>query len=100
MQFRQTIIIRFIFAQLFSIMDENISFNSQKPVLYDYEKNTFIHRVINAQWHAKFGLHFRHPVEPGCIMGGKSSTSCLKQYRVARGNFVLDQSAHLLTISL
>jgi hypothetical protein len=37
---------------------KNMSFNSQKPDLYDYEKITFIHRVINAQWHAKFGFRF------------------------------------------
>jgi hypothetical protein len=37
---------------------KNMSINSQKPDLCDYEKITFIHRVINAQWHAKFGLRF------------------------------------------
>jgi hypothetical protein len=40
-----------------------MSFNSQKPDLYDHERITFIRRVINAQWHAKFGfLFFIHPV--------------------------------------
>ena len=33
-------------------------FTRQKPDLYDYEKNTFIHRAINARWHAKVGLPF------------------------------------------
>jgi hypothetical protein len=43
---------------------KNTSFNSQKPDRYDYEKITLIHRVINAQWYAKFGFRFflRHPV--------------------------------------
>ena len=58
MHFRQTIFIGLVFAKLFSIMMKNMSFNSQMPDLYDYEKITFIHRVINAQWHAIFGFRF------------------------------------------
>jgi hypothetical protein len=42
-----------------------MSFNSQKPDLYDHERITFIRRVINAQWHAKFGLLFF--IHPACI---------------------------------
>ena len=40
-----------------------MSFNSQKADHYDYETIAFIHRVINAQLHAKVsGLRFfRHP---------------------------------------
>ena len=37
---------------------KNMSFDSQKPDLYNYENITFTHRVINAQWHAKFGFRF------------------------------------------
>jgi hypothetical protein len=43
MHFRQTIFIGLVFAKLFSIMMKNMSFNSQMPDLYDYEKITFIH---------------------------------------------------------
>ena len=35
-----------------------MSFNSYVPDLYGHAKITFIHLVINAQWHAKVGLPF------------------------------------------
>jgi hypothetical protein len=56
-----------IFAQLFSIMDENVSFNSWKPCLYDYKKirsytEQFTH---NGMLNLDCLFNFRHPVEPG-----------------------------------
>ncbi len=44
---------------------KNMSFNSYDPDHYDYAKITFIHPVINAQSHAKFGLSF---FETPCII--------------------------------
>ena len=47
---------------------KNMSFNSWDLDLYDYTKITFIHPVINAQWHAKVGLpvlFFIYPVYKG-----------------------------------
>ena len=37
---------------------KNMSFNSWDPDVYDVAKITFIHSVINAQWHTKLGLPF------------------------------------------
>jgi hypothetical protein len=59
MRFRQTFFVGLLVLYLLIFLYNAI----QKPDLYDYERITFIHRVVNAQWHAKVGLpFFIHPV--------------------------------------
>ncbi len=59
----------YISSTICSKWHKNMSFNSLDPDLYDHEKDTFIHPVINAQCHAKVGLPFLiHPVFLGFVV--------------------------------
>ena len=58
MWFQPKIFIVLILVPFCSEWHKNMSFNSWDPDLYDHVKITFIHPVINAQWHAKVQLPF------------------------------------------